>query len=430
MKITEQLKQALLNSLWALHHIRIQSALWMMIYLVCGLTVFALCTWQMLTHQVEIKQLLLDYLFPTSWHGLSESIVEFFYEKQAKVVIGNMILGASLVIASVLLFPIKEIYSAKFEKDAKYANGDREEFPLWMQALEESKLLLFYLTAQCLILFIGYYPWPVTQWLSISLSYLFLFFTFGLDFIAPTLQRHHLKYSVFIKAMLIRPWLVTAYGALFSAPAIIIARIMFEIENLTLIEVASYLFLINMFFLTAAIPAGTHLASKLLPEVRDSSPIPHNIMNRGYIVMGVILIISLLLHGALLRSVHHKTQLLKAQYDVDWGSFKLDIPDFSELLNKKSLTNLTFDLEITNPTEFGIVIEKSQIYVDKDGENIAQVDLNGFAIASGEVRRVNIKLDGISDLGKIQNFSILLEEWHISMYIDIWPGIPFIINIF
>jgi len=430
MQIVPQIKLALIDSQCAMRHMRKQSFSWMTIYLAIGLMLFALCSWQLLSHEQDIKNLILDYLFPQSWHSISEDIVRYFYEKQAKIVIANMILGASLVVASVFLFPIKEKFSEYFEREAGYQNGAKEEFPLWEQGIEEARILLLYLAAQCVILWIGYYPWPFTQWLSIGLSYFFLFFTFGLDFISPTLQRHKQSYAVILKALGKKVCLVVTFGALYSLPTVMLARIMFEFESLSLLEVSGILFLVNMLFLTLAIPAGTHIASKLMQEVKSTSAPSKRTMRIGVTSIFLILVAGLYLHSSLFKSVHHKTQLLKAEYSVDWGSFDLSMPTLGALFSSKSLTKLSFDLQIHNPTEFDIVIENSELYIEKQDKHIAQVDLDGFAIPAGETRLVNIKLDSVSDFGKINELSSLLEGWRIYLHMDVWRGIPFIMNIY
>ncbi len=430
MHLTAQITQALLKSPIAIRHLKVGSVVWMSIYFVSGIIIFSLFNWLLISNEETIKNTLLDYLFPKSWHELSEKWLLYFYEAQTKTVLGNMILGASLVIASIFLFPIKEAFSAKFEKDAKYPNGSVKEFPLWKQAWEETRLLLLYLTAQSIILWIGYYPYAWTKITSTSLSYLFLFFTFGLDFITPTLQRHRLEYPVILKALLKRPILVILFGLLYSLPIILLAKFMLSSETLSLVEITSILFLINMLFLTLAIPAGTHLASQLLPEIRRTQAPSSKAIGWNYAIMGILLFSTLYLHASLVKSLHHKSQLLKAEYSVNWNSFDYKLPGFSDFLNGKALTNLSFDLEIHNPTEFDIVIEQSQIHIDKLDTNIAVIELTGFAIPSGQTKRVNLKIDSLSDLGKITNFRTLLDDWRIDMHIKIWPGIPFILNIY
>ncbi|MGX5173226.1 hypothetical protein ACUR5C_04255 [Aliikangiella sp. IMCC44653] len=430
MRLSQQFIQPLVKAPATLINIKAKSFTWMLAYLIAGLVIFSLFGWLLLENEIYLKNLLLDYLFPRSWHELSEELLLFFYESQAKAVLGNMIIGASLVVASIFLFPIKEYFSAAFEKEAGYANGPIKEFPLIKQAWEETRLLFFYVTAQSVILWIGYYPYPWAKISSLVLSYFFLFFTFGLDFISPTLQRHRLDYPIILKALIKQPTLLCLFGLLYSLPSILLAKWMFSLQTLSFIEITVYLFLANMLLLTMAIPAGTHIASMLIKEIRATSPPSTRSTMLSFIFLGMLLVSSGYLHISLAKSLHHKSQLLKAEYTIDWNSFDYKLPSFSQFFNGKALTNLSFDLEIHNPTKFDIVIEKSQIHIDKLAVNIAIIDLNGFSIPSGETRRVKLQLDSLSDLGKITNFRTLLEDWQVNLYLQVWPGIPFILNIY
>ncbi|MCK5344927.1 MAG: hypothetical protein KAR20_16065, partial [Candidatus Heimdallarchaeota archaeon] len=413
----------------SLTKLRRKSLRWMAIYLSVGLVIFALFIWLMLANQIALKELLMDYFFPQSWHEISEQLINFMFESQAKTVISNLILSGSLVMASLFLFPVKEKYSAEFEKEAGYSQGSNEEFSLLFQAWEETKLFLIYLTAQSLILLIGYYPFQWSTWLSIGLSYLFLFFTFGLDFISPTLQRHKTRYSLIIKILTRKLTLTLTFGLLFSLPVVLLSQLIFTFTELTLVEIASIIFSANIFFLTLAVPAGTRIASSLQAVViRTPKPQKKSVV-LGYSIMFLLLLSTLFLHAKLIASMHHKSQLLKAEYQIDWDSFDYVLPSLSQFVNGKALTNLSFNIMIINPTEFDIVIEKSQIYVQQKENVIAKIDLNGFEIPADENRKIAIILDSDSDMSKLSQFNNILKNWHIEMEINVWPGLPFVINL-
>ena len=145
--------------------------------------------------------------------------------------------------------------------------------------------------------------------------------------------------------------------------------------------------------------------------------------------MSMVLVSTLFLHAKLITSLHHKSQLLKAEYSVDWSSIEYELPGFSQFLDGKALSNLTFDVEINNPTEFDIVIENSQVIVEQKAIVVATIDLSGFEIPAGESRRVNMKLNSDSDMSQLTNFKDILENWRVDMHVNIWPGIPFVLNI-
>ncbi|MBV1911665.1 MAG: hypothetical protein KUG78_20400 [Kangiellaceae bacterium] len=430
MNSIQQLKLAWIESPLSVSRMKKNSLGWGLTYAITTFVLFALFIWLLLSNQHAIKDSILNYLFPKSWHSISEKLADFMFDSQKKAVLSNMVLSGSLVLASICLFPLKEKFSAVFEKEAKYSNGEVKEYPLHIQALEETKLFLLYLTAQSVILWLGYYPFQWTSALSVGLSYLFLFFTFGLDMISPTLQRHRISYSLILKFVLSRPLLVTLFGLLYSAPLLIISHFVFKQESLSFLEMSSILFLSNIVFLSLAIPAGTHLASNIIKEVQEIRPPSKSSSARAYTVVGLLLSASLFLHSRIVVSLHHKSQLLKAEYDLDWSSIKLDMPSLSTLANGQALSNFSVDVVITNPTEFDIIIESSEIVVEQENEVIASVDLNGFELASGEKKRIKLKLKSDSNLSLVNDFDTLFQGWRIDMYIDVWPGIPFMLNIF
>jgi len=401
----------------------------MLIYFMAGLVVFGLFIWIMLSNQVAIKNAFVNYLFPESWHSISERLANWLFEAQAKTVLSNMILSGSLVMASIFLFPIKEKYSASFEKNADLNLGKNNEFPLLIQALEESKLFIFYITIQSIILWIGYYPFEWTKAISITLSYLFLFFTFGLDFISPTLQRHKTQYTLMLKVLIKNPLIPLLFGAIYSLPTISISHWIFNLKNLTLIEIASILFISNLIFLTLAVPAGTTLAGKLFYKIKLTIFPTKKTIRWAYSVMTILLVFGLFLHSQLIASLHHKSQLLKAEYDIDWSSIQLDTPSLKTLMNGQALSHFSFDVVINNPTRFDLVIEKSNIIIKQKNRLIAMIHVNGFTLKSGENKRITMRLNSKSNLSLMNDFENILNDWRIDVHLKVWPGIPFIFNI-
>jgi len=429
MSLLLQIKLALFDAPLSIRLIRLKSIQWAMIYCMAAVAIFGLFSWLMLANQQTIKESLLSYFFPQSWHEISEKLANFLFESQAKTVISNLILSGSLVMASIFLFPIKEKYSAIFEKEARFNNGETDEFPLIYQAWEEAKLFLLYLTAQSVILWFGYYPYQWSHWLSISLSYLFLFFTFGLDFISPTLQRHRTQYTVIIKLMFRKPLVPLLFGLLFSLPAILLSRVVFSYQQLTLIEISSILFLTNVIFLTLAVPAGTYVASRMFSSIDEMLPPRKRSVIWGYSIMSILLVLGLTLHSRLIMSLHHKSQLLKAEYSLDWSSIEYEVPSFSELAEGQAFSQLSFDMVVDNPTEFDIEIETSQLFIEQKQTVIATIDLTGFELPAGESRRITMKLDSNSDLSNVSNFANILDGWRVDMHLQVSPGIPLIINV-
>lgn len=429
MIITQQLAYALYYSPKTILLHKKASLLMLLIYLVLGISIFSIVGTLLIHHQDSLKQLILDYLFPEAWQSISESLFNFMFESQARVVIANAILSGSLVAASVFLFPIKEKYSAIFEKEQGYPNGEPQEFSLWMQGWEETRLFLFYLTAQMLIVWIGYYPYQWANITSIVLSYLFLFYTFGLDLISPTFQRHRVRYSM-INKLLSRHIVVTlSFGLLYSLPALLLSQWIMTLDNFNLLEVSIILFVINLFFIAIAIPAGTLIATRLLPTVKTTRPVASFSKTLGYGIGFILLIGGLILHTRLLQSMHHKSQVLKASYQINWDSVEFEYSNISELFNGQSFGKFSLDMTINNPTEFDIAFENSQIKVTKDEKLVSDITMKGFAVPAGQSRPITLSFNTISDFSQLNELPSLTQGWRIELYIELYPGIPFIVKL-
>lgn len=398
-------------------------------YLSLGLVLFGICGFVLVDNQDAIKQALMNYLLPSSWHYLSDVLLEFFFESQTKTVLASMIISSSLVVASVVLFPLKEYCSARYEEGGAYQNEPPAEFPLWLQALEESKLLFLYLVAQSVIFAIGYYPYEWCSWLSNGLSILFLCYSFGLDLIAPTFQRHRIRYNQILKLLSRKAVLTLLFGGLFALPALALGRYIITDESLTLAQVASILFIVNMFSLAVAIPAGTHIASRLLAQAKKVEPASRQNKRLWYVVLALLFALSAGFHGLVALSMHHKSQFLKCEYDLNWGSFAIDAPSFGALFRGEKHAQLRFELAVHNPTAFDLDIEKSVVSVWQHDNLISRTNISALSVASGatvvQPMEFTIEVNGklLSGLDKIT------EGWRAEVEFELLPGIPFVIEL-
>lgn len=429
MTLTQQLVEAFVSSPLSIFQLRRKSLKALCIYLVSAFVVFGLAAWVLVSHQELIRQLLFDYLFPSSWHDNIDQLIGLFFESQAKLVLSSMILGGSLLATSILLFPLKEYYSATFEKDANFQNGPAEEFSLIKQALEESKLLILYLTAQMLSLWLGFYPYSWASGLSITLSIVFLFFFFALDLISPTLQRHKISYVMIIKTLLKNPFAALGFGLVYSLPLLWLGKVILSIESLTIIEIAAIMFLVNIGVLSLAIPAGTRLASRLLQESRALKAPANKNIRMTYALITCTFFIGLLLHSRLALSLHHKSQILKCEYDVSWSSFDIDMPSFESLKRGQALSKIEFDLAITNPTPFDLSIEESLLIAKQNNQIVGTVDISGFDVASGNTMVKHISINAAMNTHSLSGFTDLLDGWKLSLEFELLPGIPFTVSL-
>lgn len=398
-------------------------------YLALGLILFGGVGYLFISHQALIKQAFLDYLLPQSWHRISDQLIHFFFASQTKLVLVNMIIGGAMVSASILLFPLKEHCSALFERDIRNLLAPPEEFPLWLQALEESKLLLFYLTAQSVIFAIGYYPYEWCNWLSNGLSTLFLCYSFGLDFISPTLQRHGARYNKIVKLLAKNPLLSLVFGAAFTLPMTFLGQWVMGIATLSLAETATILFLVNIFLLALAIPAGTRIGCAILSEGLATEAFTKNMRKWQYGLLTTALACSLSFHGLIAMSMHHKSQLLKCHYNIDWSSMDLTLPSFGAFIKGEQNTSLSFLLEIHNPTVFDIAVEQSTLSIWQNKQLVSRTHVNAFSVASGATTVHKMHFDILFDAKSLFSIEEVATGWEIQLEFELLPGIPFVIQL-
>lgn len=429
MPIWQQCITGLISPLATLAKLNLRMLMPLSIYAGAATVVFALFSWFIVSNEHLFKQWLFDYLLPQNWHHISDVLITFFFESQTKIVLAGFIINGAVVLASILLFPIKEWCSQKFEQTLDSKSGEHKEFPLWKQAIEESKLLFLYITAQSVILAIGYYPYAWSSYLSSALSVAFLFYSFGLDFIAPAFQRRRIKYTLIIKLLTKNIWLTLCFGAVFSIPLLLLSQYLFQREDLSLVQISMILFFVNIFVFTLAIPAGTYIASQLLPALNVMAAPKSTNKRISYAGAATLLTLGLGFHYTVASSMHHKSQILKCNYAIDWSSFEADIPKFKQLFSGQKALSISFLLKIENPTMFDVSIENTKISIWHKSQDVSHTRLKAFSVNAQDtvVVPMNMQIDLMLD--SISLFSGISEDWAAQIEFDLLPGIPFVIEL-
>ncbi|WP_428261728.1 LEA type 2 family protein [Haliangium sp.] len=396
---------------------------WLGAYLGAGGLLLGAVTFALHRHQDDLTGLLYSYLFPVDWHGGVDLLREHFFLAQQRVVLINAVITASLLAVTVLLFPLKEWLSASFERHAGLVPEPVHEHPLLVQGWQELQLFLLYLAVQGTIFVLGYPPVPALKLAAAGLGYLFLFFTFAVDFISPLLQRHQGRYSQIIKLLARHPLAALTFGALFSLPPLAIGALWEANPGWSWPLALGLLFGVNLLSIAWAAVAGTWLAARLLPALpltRRPGPKTRTLAWLGLLgLLGA----NVYLYGHLLISAHHKSQVLKCNYSVDLGSFRLGRPDLGDLLADEVAVDLGFAVEIENPTRFDLDIEDSELEVAHQGRVVARTRLARVAVPAHQTRAQEVDLELRVDPGAVAFDSALIDpkRWQITLYLDVAP---------
>jgi len=331
---------------------------WGCIYLSISFLFFGGILFFISNNEIEIRKVILGYLFPDSWHSTISWITNNFFTSIKKEILSNAIISIILIINSALLFPLKEKLSYTFEKESLQVKKKFADFSIFIQVLEEIKIILFVITMQMIIFWIGYFPNLYLKNLSLFLSYFVLFLSFAIDFIAPTLQRHKTFYSVIIKQLFKNLPLTIIFGAFFALPSIIVSHYLISSE-ISLTIYLLLLFLVNIISLFLAIISGTFIGSKLLETKNNFQRTNTGLRFISWIILISLFSLNSLLFYRLGVTVHHKSPILKTQFSIDKSSFQINKSSIKDLLKGKIQADLSFKLNIYNPTNTDLEIEKS-----------------------------------------------------------------------
>lgn len=315
------------------------------VYALAILAVFAGVGAWLTTHQGGLRLAVIDFFLPADLHFVGDALIAKFLAPQHEAVLINALVTGSVVLVSMLTFPFKEWLSASYERDTN-VTGDRtaQPPPLWEQALEEIKLLLFYAAMTLLVLRIGQVPDPAYRIAALVLSNLVLAMTVAIDFGSPTLARHAIRYADIVRALASRPLRSLAFGALFAAPPVVtgLLVIKFKVDPRTgFILLAA----VQTVTIVLAVLVGTIVGGTLLDRAEKVTPVGAGPRLAGWAVTLGLLAVNGLFFGTAGKALYHVSPVLKCEWSMVPGTFDVDTPS---LFDPK--LSLRLDVRIHNPT--------------------------------------------------------------------------------
>lgn len=371
-----------------------------------------------LAYGPHFKQALFDYLLPEDYGTTLEMLLESLWERLGERALALFALNGALAALAVICCPFKELLSRRLETTNALVGESFAPWPIGRQILEELRFAFLYLVAYDVIFWIAYPPFEPTRLLGRALGYAALFVFFDLSFLCPLLLRHRIGYGRMVRTFFRRPVLAFGFAALFLAPSLLAAYLLRERPLGLVLPI-----LLGIQVVTAAPAAvvGTWLAARLLPTARALRPASLFARGVGFLCLLGLLIASGLVFGRLLDSVHAKSQILKCRYSVDWTSLSLKPPTLFE-----PGLGLRFELEIENPTEVDVRIERSRLELNLDDRRFSEVRLGLIEVPAHAQRRQAIDLRIELAFGRLLEFGDLLRaEWAATLWIEVAPGFEF-----
>jgi uncharacterized protein involved in cysteine biosynthesis len=431
LSVPAQLAHAVWHGPLAIRRLRARGLAWLVVYVALAALILGFVAHQVRVHEGDVVELLVGYVFPADWGFAGRALVKRLIAAQERALLVNAAIATSLVIIQVLLFPVKEFLSSAFEREARLVDLPIDEFPLWFQAWEELKLFLYYLAAQGCIFWLGYTTDPARKQLALGLSYLYLFASFGIDFISPVLQRHKQRYSTMLKTLALHPVLVVGFGAVFSLPTILVGRWVAAHGTMSFGRQLGWLFAANIAGIAWAAIAGTHVGAKLVADARQTRRPAPATRALAWLALLSVLGWNAWRFGAVGLALHHKSQILKCHYALDWTSIGVDRPSVfglaSGLRHDAIDVGVHFDVTIDNPTTYDVVIEKNHLDVTNQGKRVATASLSPLAVPAGGSARAHVSLPLRVAPSAIAQGRALLDgdAWAVTWWLEVAGGFDF-----
>lgn len=366
-----------------------------------------------------LRRQLFAWVFPAELHAPADLLVDHVLASQTRQVLANALVASSLLVVSLALFRVKERLSHAVELDHGLHGGRPiAEYPLWFQAFEEVRLLALYGAGFVVTFWIGHDPAPWRGALATTLSYLLVFFTWAVDFGAPLLQRHRLRYAQVIRAVFRRPLASFGFGAVFSAPVILTAQLLAHLPDVAPATTVAVVFGVNVLAIVWAAVGGTWLGAALLPDA-EAAPRAHPARQ----ALAWLLVLGILAAGAyvatsLALSLRDKSQVLKCRYDVDWTSLSVDTPALGALLTGEVAARVAFDVVITNPNPLDVRVEDNRLVVRDGGLDIAEGRLSPLDVPAGATVATRVGLDARLDVKAfLRGASLDPTRWDVILYL-------------
>jgi hypothetical protein len=431
LPVTQQLYLAGVEAPSAARKLRGKSGAWLAVYIGAAASVLALVAWQLVKHKDDLLQLALDYVIPESWQFATRWLFERFLAQQEQLVLTNAVIAAALLVVQITLFPIKEKVSAALEEDAALVPEPIAEHPLWFQAWEEIKIFLAMLAAQASIFWIGYTDDPVQRKLAVVLSFIVLAANIAVDFLSPVLQRHMLRYSQIIKSLFAHPILMLGFGALFALPAIGATALAKSHETWSFGMKVGVSFGGQVLGVALAVIGGTVAGAPLVADARQRTRSHWTIRVIAWLTLLGLLAWNGYRFGVIALSVHHKSQILKCEYSVDWSSVHAETPSTIDLINAARTDSLTvavtFEVTVTNRTPVDVEIEDNHIEVRQKGQLIAKTQLPRGRVPAGTTKLLAVRIP--LEVTPSQALRIrelwTTKDWTITLFVEVTDGFTF-----
>lgn len=375
------------------------------VYVAAILAIFGTISWYLIAHKDEIVTSILSFFLPDSWVETAALYVNQIIASHPMVVM-NTIVTVILIVVPMITFLLKEGVSENFEKDLKAGDSSWQTppaAPLWVQVVDELLLLIVYasLTLTALRLIVT----PGLSAIGTTLSYAVTVTAFAVDFIAPTLARHHVSPTDIYRVLFTRfPLHSISFGLVFTIASSITGLVIMKLSAAT--SAIVLLSLANAALLVAAVLVGTWVGATMVSESKVLRPSTAKYF--AWVAVLALLLSNGTYFYALGKVFYRATPILKCEWRIVPNTFAYDLPSL-----KDRDVEISFDVETTNPTSRLAEVGDNTIAISHKGERIATTKIPEFSVPPKETVRqhivVSVKPDGMG-LGR-KGFRLAKDMW-------------------
>jgi hypothetical protein len=418
--------RAVLKSALCLRALPARTWRWIGLYVLTGSALLGLIVFLWRTFEDDIEASLTAYFFPDSWGSIARWIMRRLLAAQTAPLVVSAVASLAGLLVTLLLFPLKSRISASYDAERGLAPEPPQEMTLRVEAWEEVKLFLAFLALQASLFWLGYFEIPALKVIAAILSYGVLFATYAINFIAPLWQRRHGYYSQTVKALALHPLSALTFGAIFALPSVVTGLLFKAYLPSSRLLAVTILFFVAVLSTAWAQAAGTEVAAHLYGRFRATRR-----AGRPARVLAALAVVALLAGNGVLffsvaRSVHHKSQILKCRYDIDFKSAKLDLPSLGDLFQGKVAIGVSVGVRIENPTPYDVDVERNRVEVRHQETLVAKTEISPFTVPAGA--RVQERLSFRATVNPkfvLKGLSLFKSGWTITLYMLVEPGFDF-----
>ncbi|MCA9547085.1 MAG: hypothetical protein KC613_21935, partial [Myxococcales bacterium] len=345
------------------------------LYLAAVAAVFAALGWAVAAHQGELLDAALRFVLPEGWVPTAQVFAQGYVRDHLPAVI-NLWVSLIAVVVPAVTFPLKEIASARYERSARAGTAGwtppPPQPPLMKQVVEEALLLVVFLALALGALRVSVTPGLAK--LGGALTWVVLSVSFAVDFLGPTLVRHHVSPTDVYRTLgLRRPLHSLVFGAAWALPIWGMGK---ALPHLSPTVGFAALAAVNLGVFAGALLSGTLAGSRMVSAAKALRP--SRFKGLGWAALLGLLLYNGAYFGGAVRAAWHATPVLKCTWrpvlsSVDWALPGLTDPSL----------RLRFDVEIHNPTGRTAQVGDNTVTLYHKGEAVTATRIPPFEVAPG-----------------------------------------------